>query len=98
MIRILVGLCFTRLFLFGADADLILRNGKVVTVDQDFSIQQAVVVRGSEIVAIGSDTAVMTAERGPGTKVIQHLHWSPDHPGEGYHRPGASVTNDPAVP
>src|SRR5277367_1867171 len=70
MIRMLVGLSFARLFLCGADADLILRNGKVVTVDQKFSIQQAIAVRGSEIVAVGSDAAVMKTERGPGTKVI----------------------------
>lgn len=70
MIRVLVGLCFARLFLVGADADLILRNGKIVMVDQDFSIQQSMAVRGSEIVAIGSDAEVMKAERGPRTKVI----------------------------
>jgi predicted amidohydrolase YtcJ len=56
--------------LTAADADLILRNGKVVTVDQRFSIQQAVAVKGAKIVAAGSNSAVLQAERGPKTQVI----------------------------
>src|ERR1700694_3917674 len=56
--------------LFAADADLILRNGKIITVDRKFTIQQAVAIKGEKIVAVGSDAAVMKAERGPGTKVV----------------------------
>ena len=36
--------------------DLILHNGKVVTVDGDFSIAQAVAIKGSRILAVGSDS------------------------------------------
>ncbi len=39
-------------------ADLILRGGRVVTVDDDNPEAQAVAVRGSEIVAVGSDSEV----------------------------------------
>jgi predicted amidohydrolase YtcJ len=53
-----------------ADADLILRNGKIVTVDKSFTIQQAVAVKGGRISAVGSDTFILQAERGPNTRVI----------------------------
>ena len=36
--------------------DLILHNGKVVTVDNQFSIAQAVAVKGPRILAVGSDS------------------------------------------
>lgn len=39
-------------------ADLVLRGGKVVTVDEDFSIQEAVAVRKDKIVFIGSNQEV----------------------------------------
>jgi predicted amidohydrolase YtcJ len=42
-----------------ADADLILHNGKVVTVDKRFSIQQAVAVRDGRIMRVGKDSAVL---------------------------------------
>jgi len=60
---------FTAL-LSAADADLILRSGKIVTVNKKFSIQQAVAVKGGKISAVGSDAAVLKAERGPHTNVI----------------------------
>ena len=50
-------------------ADLILHNGKVWTVDQARPVAQAVAVRGSEIVKIGSDAAVL-ALKGNHTRVI----------------------------
>src|SRR5690242_21859579 len=40
-------------------ADLILHNGKVLTVDKSFSIKQAVAVTGYTITAVGSDEDVM---------------------------------------
>ena len=55
--------------LAAADADLILNNGKVVTVDPRFSIRQAVAVKAAKIVRTGTDREVM-AERGPHTEVI----------------------------
>ncbi len=44
---------------WAADADLILHNGKVVTVDPAFSIRQAVAVKDGRIVATGSDRDVL---------------------------------------
>lgn len=52
-----------------AQADLILHNGKVVTVDKGFSIRQAVAVQGNLIKLVGNDKAVL-ALRGPRTQVI----------------------------
>ena len=39
-------------------ADLILTNGKIITVDDRFSIAQAVAVRGDRIVAVGTNQEV----------------------------------------
>ena len=55
------------LALYGADADLILHNGKIVTADSKFSLQQAVAVAGGKITAVGSNASVLK-ERGPGTR------------------------------
>lgn len=52
-----------------AQADLILHNGKVVTADKAFSIQQAVAVEGNHIKLVGTNKAVL-ALRGPKTLVI----------------------------
>ena len=49
--------------------DLVLVNGKVVTVDDRFTIAQAVAIKGSRIVATGS-TAAIRKLAGPNTKVI----------------------------
>ncbi len=37
------------------EADVILINGKVITVDSDFSVQNAVAVRGDKIIAVGTN-------------------------------------------
>ena len=50
-------------------ADLILYNGKIVTVDKNFSIAQAVAVSGSQITAVGADAAVL-ATAGANTQKI----------------------------
>ena len=39
--------------------DMVLSNGKIVTVDQDFSIAQAVAIKDGLLVAVGSDDAVL---------------------------------------
>src|SRR5205807_8249762 len=62
-------LCCLAFTLYGADADLILQHGKIVTVDSKFSIQQAIAIKDGKISAVGSDGAVMK-ERGPHTKLI----------------------------
>jgi predicted amidohydrolase YtcJ len=54
---------------FAADADLILHNGKVVTVDARFSIAQAVAMKGGRITAVGRDAEVLK-ERGAATRTI----------------------------
>ena len=56
--------------LAAANADLILHNGKIVTVDPQFSIRQAVAIQGNRITAVGDSAAVLSAERGPWTNVI----------------------------
>lgn len=55
----------------GADADLILHGGKIVTVDSRFSIAQAVVVKDGRITAVGTNASVAARERGPRTRVIE---------------------------
>src|SRR5882672_5113513 len=50
-------------------ADLVLKNGKIITVDRDFTIAQALAIAGDRIVAIGSDAA-MAAHVAPSTRVI----------------------------
>ena len=49
--------------------DVILSNGKIITVDNKFSIAQAVAVRGDRIVAVGSNQDV-TRLAGPNTRRI----------------------------
>lgn len=49
--------------------DLILHHAKVVTVDGQFRIAQALAVRGDRIVAVGSDREVL-ARKGANTRVI----------------------------
>src|SRR5262249_28462605 len=70
VLRLIAGLTVSAALLSAANADLILRNGKIVTVDQKFTIQQTVAVKAGKIAAVGSDAAVLKAERGPETKVI----------------------------
>ena len=70
-----------------AQADLVLINGKVVTVDDRFTIGEALAIKGERIVAVGS-TAAIEAMKGPQTRVIDlnrrtvipglidnHAHW-----------------------
>jgi predicted amidohydrolase YtcJ len=49
--------------------DLILSNGKIITVDERFSIAQAVAIKGDRIVAVGSNQDI-TRLAGPGTRRI----------------------------
>jgi predicted amidohydrolase YtcJ len=52
-----------------APPDLILSNGKIITVDERFSIAQAVAVRGEQIVAVGSNQEIAQLA-GPNTRKI----------------------------
>jgi predicted amidohydrolase YtcJ len=69
MVRIPALLVCVAACAIGADADLILHNGKIVTVDAQFSIAQALAAKDGRIVAVGSDADVLR-ERGPRTRVI----------------------------
>jgi predicted amidohydrolase YtcJ len=53
----------------GVQADWIFTGGQVVTVDEDFSIQEAIAVRGGQILAVGSAEAIDSL-RGPRTEVM----------------------------
>jgi predicted amidohydrolase YtcJ len=52
-----------------ADADLILHNGKVVTVDPKFTVRQALAVQGGQILRVGTNEEVLKT-KGPQTKVV----------------------------
>ena len=73
--------------------DLVLFNGKVITVDRDFSIHQAVAIAGDRILAVGASDQ-MKAAAGPATRMIDlkgravipglmdnHLHGAGGGPG-----------------
>src|SRR5688572_3369136 len=50
-------------------ADLVLRNGKIITVDRNFTIAQSIAIAGDRIVAVGPDAA-MIAFTAPSTRII----------------------------
>jgi predicted amidohydrolase YtcJ len=52
------------------EADLVLLNGRVVTVDRDQPEAEAVAIQGDRILAVGS-SAEMEALAGPGTEVVE---------------------------
>jgi predicted amidohydrolase YtcJ len=51
-------------------ADMVLRGGKVVTVDKDWRVAQAVAVKDGRFVAVGSNEEI-AGRIGPGTQVIE---------------------------
>jgi hypothetical protein len=68
-------------------ADTVLLNGKIVTVDDRFTIAEALAIRGQRIIAVGT-TADIEKLKGPSTRVINlsrrtvipglidnHAHW-----------------------
>jgi predicted amidohydrolase YtcJ len=70
-----------------AAADIVLVNGKIVTVDDRFTIAQALAIRGQRIVAVGTNAEIEKL-RGPQTRTIaldgrtvipglidNHSHW-----------------------
>ena len=65
--------CFVSLIFAEAclpqSADLVLRNGKVVTMEQAKPEAQAIAIRGDRIVAVGTDQEIR-AFTGPATKVV----------------------------
>ena len=61
---------FARSVAVKAPADLVLRGGKIVTVDKEFSIRQAVAIKDGRILAVGTERDVRPLI-GPGTRVIE---------------------------
>jgi len=61
--RLFLLLCLIGLSAFGCSygpkADLVLYNGKIITVDPDFSIVEAIAVRGDRILMTGSNNEVL---------------------------------------
>ncbi len=67
---VLIAILGTYACSFGtSDADLVLRNGKIVTVDDAIPDAQAIAIRGDKILALGSD-AEIDEYIGGGTEVI----------------------------
>lgn len=50
-------------------ADLVLHNGKIITVDQNFSLAQAIAVRDGKILKVGRDAEILPLA-GPATRRI----------------------------
>src|SRR5688572_20322215 len=61
---------FARSLAAKAPADVVLRGGKIVTVDKDFSIREAVAIKDGRFLAIGSEREIRPLI-GPGTRVIE---------------------------
>ena len=69
-IRVVCGVALSACWLAAQQApDLILKNGKVLTVDKNFTIAEAVAITGNIISAVGS-TADVAKLAGPNTQVI----------------------------
>ena len=60
---------FARSLAVKAPADLVLRGGKIVTVDKNFSIRQALAIKDGRFLAVGTERDVRPLI-GPGTRVI----------------------------
>ena len=65
----LVTLCVTGRSDETGTADLVIRHARVITLDRDNRIAQAVAIRGDRILAVGTDDEVQPLV-GPGTKTI----------------------------
>ena len=62
-------LSFAALPLEAADPDLILYHGKIVTVDETFSVEEGIAIQGDRILAVGKNSEIRKLA-GPGTKII----------------------------
>src|SRR6266699_6131773 len=51
-------------------ADMVLRGGRVITVDSDWHVAQAVAIKDARFVAVGDDAAI-ASRIGPNTQVIE---------------------------
>ena len=64
-----LSVCLLMISAAGLAADIILVNGKIVTVDDRFTIAQAVAIQGQRIVAVGGSGEIRKLAGG-GTRVI----------------------------
>jgi predicted amidohydrolase YtcJ len=55
--------------LWAADADLILHHGKIVTVDRNFTIHQAIAIQGNQILQVGTNDDVLKT-KGAKTQLV----------------------------
>jgi len=69
MARLLTAALLVCVFASAQQADLIVHNGKIVTVDSRFAIARAMAVRGESILAVGGEAEVMR-HKGASTRVI----------------------------
>jgi predicted amidohydrolase YtcJ len=78
--------------LLAAEPDLILRNGRIVTVDSRFSIHSALAVSGNKITAVGTDAEILKL-RGAQTEMVD-LQGKMVLPGliDSHVHPGAAMT------
>jgi predicted amidohydrolase YtcJ len=60
---------FARSLAVPQPADIVLRSGRIVTMDRDFSIKQAVAIKDDRFLAVGSDRE-MRLMTGPRTRVV----------------------------
>jgi predicted amidohydrolase YtcJ len=82
-----------------AEPDLILHNAKIITVDEKFSIAQAMAVKDGRIIAVGTDAEILP-NRGAATTVLD-LQGKTVLPGliDSHLHPGAAMTEfDHAIP
>jgi predicted amidohydrolase YtcJ len=68
--RLLLALLLSGLAAPAADADLIIHNGKVITVDPAFRVVEAAAVKGGRITATGTSATILREERTASTKVV----------------------------
>ena len=61
---------FARSLAVKAPADLVLRGGKIITLDRGFSIREAVAIRDRHFIAVGTDSE-MRPFIGPQTQVVE---------------------------
>jgi predicted amidohydrolase YtcJ len=60
---------FARSLAVPQPADIVLRNGKIVTMDRDLSIREAIAIKDGRFLAVGSDRQIRVLT-GPRTRVI----------------------------
>src|SRR3954451_4189354 len=56
--------------LVGADADLILHGGKILTVDNKSTVVQAIAIKEGRIAAVGTDKDILAREKGAQTRLV----------------------------